>query len=274
MKKYIIQILATSFIFELLLIAFRRLNSLISAIKVYSNDRLTKELSHIPSEKGVLYGPFKGLRLINENTFLSYNAILGSIEFELHSVVQEIIDSRFDTIINIGASEGYYSVGFALKSPGTNLIAYEYETNHQKRLLQNAKLNGVQDSVKILGLFDQDALESLNLLDGKRYCLFCDCEGYEREILNEKNHHMFLNTDILVEIHDIFYPGISEQIRSVFKESHSIEVIDTVDDLNRPEVYGKSIPELKGVHYNTQKVIMSENRGQPMQWFWMKALKR
>lgn len=274
MKRIIIKLLSTPFIFEILLSTFRRLNSVIQSIRVYSNEQLLKELRHIPTEKGILYGPFKGMKLIQKNTFLSYNAILGSIEFELHSVVQEIIDNRYDTIINIGASEGYYAVGFAMKSPGTVSVAYEYEVEHQKRLEENIQLNAVKGRVIIHGLFDQNALETLTLSDGKRYCLFCDCEGYEREILSARNHHLFLKTDILVEVHDLFYPGISDQIRSVFSTSHSIEVIDSIDDSDRPRVYGKLIPELKGVKYATQKSIMSENRGQAMQWFWMKAKNR
>lgn len=84
---------------------------------VYSQNKLLNILSNNSSELVVLNGPFKGLKYPFKEAFGSVFTpkIIGTYELELHSIVNEILVSGYKHIIDIGAAEGYYSIGFAKK---------------------------------------------------------------------------------------------------------------------------------------------------------------
>ena len=54
-----------------------------------------------------------------------YPKILGTLEKELRSIIDILSQKEFDMIVNIGAGEGYYAVGLALRNPRVRIIAYE-----------------------------------------------------------------------------------------------------------------------------------------------------
>ena len=67
----------------------------------------------------VLSGPFRGMRLsltpVSNRNLLGY--LLGTQEAELHDVVRRVIARGYSRIINVGAADGYYAVGFLREMP-------------------------------------------------------------------------------------------------------------------------------------------------------------
>src|SRR6516164_6432959 len=60
----------------------------------------------------VLSGPFAGLRYLDEPIWGPIEPKwLGTYEQELLPVIQQIIQTPYSTIIDIGSAEGYYAVG-------------------------------------------------------------------------------------------------------------------------------------------------------------------
>jgi tRNA G46 methylase TrmB len=50
---------------------------------------------------------------------------LGAYEFYLHDAVEDAIQRRPPLCIDVGAAEGYYTLGLAHRLPGSRHIAYE-----------------------------------------------------------------------------------------------------------------------------------------------------
>ena len=74
----------------------------------------------------VLYGPFKGMTYPDSTSIGSVwlPKMLGIYESELHDILEEICSKNYSTIINIGAGEGYYAVGLALRIPTSMIYAF------------------------------------------------------------------------------------------------------------------------------------------------------
>src|SRR5690348_2955146 len=70
------------------------------------------------------------------------NKLLGTYEKELEPVWQTLNLLRNPQVIyDIGAAEGYYAVGFAVKFPQSQIFAWEMDASSQSQLLANAKAN-------------------------------------------------------------------------------------------------------------------------------------
>src|SRR5271166_5203781 len=68
-------------------------------------------------------GPFRGMRYIDQSHSSSLiPKWLGLYERELHDCIEEAIASPFQTVLDIGAAEGYYAVGLALRMHDARVI--------------------------------------------------------------------------------------------------------------------------------------------------------
>ena len=65
----------------------------------------------------VLSGPFKGMRYTDLNYHgVRFPQILGTYEKEIHETLNRFLQLKFDLIVVVGAAEGFYPVGFALRT--------------------------------------------------------------------------------------------------------------------------------------------------------------
>lgn len=216
------------------------------------------------ADRKVLSGPFQGMKFTLENPDLP--KLLGTYELEIHSAIERLEAYRFDQIINVGAGEGYYAVGAALKWPKAVVCAFEAEQNKHQQILQLSQDNGVSDRIKIFGICQvDDLLASLDKFLST--LILIDVEGAEIQLLNPELIPLLKKTVIIVETHDCFVEGCSEIIWQRFHSSHSIEKYQTKErDLedftlkNRVlnKWFGKDIVEL-----------MCENRPASQEWFIM-----
>ena len=72
-------------------------------------------------------GIFKNLRYPKIYSYMSviFPKLMGIYEKQLHKPISEFKKNNYDTIINIGASEGYYAVGMALCFPQSKVAAID-----------------------------------------------------------------------------------------------------------------------------------------------------
>ena len=76
-------------------------------------------LGRLDRPKQVSQGPFQGMRYLA----LAYCSevlpkLVGTYECELIPGIEAICQAGCDRIVDIGAAEGYYAVGMALRNPG------------------------------------------------------------------------------------------------------------------------------------------------------------
>lgn len=210
----------------------------------------------------VLAGPFKGMLYIAKSAgSSSVPKLLGIYECELDETFKKIMVSNYDTVADVGSAEGFYAVGLALRMVGTPNI-YAFDINPEARRLCHslAAMNGVERRVVIRG--ECNAVELQKTLIGKSLVI-CDCEGYEAELLQPKAAPALLLADVLVELHDWLYPGITPIVLERFVATHDILLIDTKD--RNPADY----PEIGFLEPEQQRTAISEFRPGPQQWAFM-----
>lgn len=170
----------------------------------------------------VASGPFLGMKYVESSTGSRLlPKILGTYELELHPIIEEICRGSFDVVIDVGAAEGYYAVGMAIRNPNAKIIAFETETSGQNLIKNMANFNGVADRVSVRGFCDSRSLSD-SIIDNKKCLIIMDIEGAESALLDNLAVPKLNNCYILVEIHECVVPGVGDIIRGRFENTHNI----------------------------------------------------
>lgn len=217
----------------------------------------------------VRYGPFTGLKYPSFTSFGSsiYPKIIGSYELEITDVITSIINGGYTEILDIGCAEGYYAVGFAMKSPGSKVYAYDTDEQARGFCSQMAGLNNVTDRIVIDAFCSAETLADFKFRS--KGLIFCDCEGYEKQLFNKQNLANLRNCDLLIETHDFIDITISEYIENLFRDTHNIQVIRSLDDITKAKTY--SYTEAKGLNIVQREKLYHEGRPHIMEWYWLTA---
>lgn len=218
--------------------------------------------------RGVLSGPFAGMKYVNSSLGGSYySRLLGTYELELFPLVERISREPFDTIVNVGAAEGYYAVGLAMRNPSARVYAFEANPDGARLIHQMAKMNGVEDRVCIGGSCDARLL-SRALAGGKRCVVVMDIEGQESAVLDPAAVPGLKGSFMLVELHDYIFPETSALLSRRFAGTHTITEV-----WSRPRVYADfplAVPVwLSWVPKKWFTGIMDEWRREKMRWFYL-----
>src|SRR5438477_2625799 len=172
------------------------------------------------TDRKVRLGPFAGMRYVSNAIGSAYiPKLLGIYERELAGVVEEVCQRGAGLIVDIGAAEGYYAVGLALRNPQARVIAFEAEEAGRAALREMAILNGVIARLEIRNRCGPPDLQSV-LSGGQNPIIVCDVEGDEECLLDPVSVPALRDAFILAEMHDFIQPGISNAIRSRFVSTH------------------------------------------------------
>lgn len=200
----------------------------------------------------VLYGPFAGTEYPLESALSRHSIpkLLGIYEEELHWVVSEVAQRKYDVIIDIGSAEGYYAVGLA-RLLKTKVLAYDPESIERGYCESAARLNHVADLVEMRDLFHASDIEQFK---GHRVLCVCDCEGYEEVLFNAETLPLVTQWDILIELH-----GTAVSKLTSLNWPHETVIIDSAARKNTyKEVEGLGDPNK----------LLSEYRSGPQKWLW------
>jgi hypothetical protein len=167
-------------------------------------------------------GPFRGLRYSHGSVCGAYlPRLIGCYERELQPILDEIFQIRVETIVDIGAAEGYYACGLALRFPTSRIVAFETDEEARRLLTRVADDNGVLARLDIRGHCDENGF--LACLDPKSTLLvLCDCEGGEAEILSPLVVGELANAHVIVETHDLICPGVHQLLKARFAATHKV----------------------------------------------------
>lgn len=216
----------------------------------------------------VAVGPFKGMKYISDSVGSVFiPKILGTYELELAPLVEKLCQMSFDTVIDIGAAEGYYAVGMAKSLAGAKVVAYELNPQGRALMKRMAELNGVENRVIIRGLCEAASLAD-DLEQGKKTLMIMDIEGSEGVFLDPFIFPALEKTHILVELHDFAIEGVGSVISRRFSDTHNITEIAakerTIQDFPLPLAHlGPKLPSFYVAR------VMSEHRPPGMRWFYL-----
>jgi hypothetical protein len=216
-------------------------------------------------------GPFKGMRYIERAQGSAYiPKLLGMYERELNAVVERAIAAAPALVVDVGAAEGYYAVGLAMRLPAARVVAFEMSENGQQWLRSMAELNGVADRVEIRGRCDRADLHDLLAGRPAGSLVVCDCEGFEAILLDPLRVPELKRARILVESHDFILPGIAEELVARFQSTHNIERIWSTD--RKTEEYPFPSTYLKLLPHSYKQWVVSEWRPTRMSWLAMEPV--
>ena len=213
-------------------------------------------------------GPFVGMRYGTASIGSAYiPKLLGIYENELSSILEEACSKRPQLIVDIGAAEGYYAVGLAMRNPSATVVAFEADAAGRAALRHTAALNGVGSRIDIRGTCEAADLQ-LVLRPTFESLVICDVEGYEHSLLDPATVPSLSTATILVEMHDFIVPGISDTVRARFEATHDIRHVLQEPRLGAAFPWRTVITRLLPSSYLDWAV--SEWRPVRMSWLWMK----
>jgi hypothetical protein len=220
--------------------------------------------SRVADELGlaVRSGPFAGLRFVQSAVAAPHLAdclpakLIGSYEQELHPSLERLIGAGFSMIVNVGAAEGYYAVGLALRMPEARVHAFEIDDRRSELCLELARVNGVADRVETAAECDPAWLAGLD----EDCLLLVDCEGCEVDLLGPEQAAGLSGSALIVELHDCIAPRSSRCIVERFSPTHDVERVAATPR------YSGDFPELGFLGWKNRELAISEVRTHPMAW--------
>jgi hypothetical protein len=171
-------------------------------------------------------GPFAGMRHPRSGTG-HYAELIGTYELSLIPVIEQVIARKPQLIINVGAGSGYYAMGFAWRCRTTKVIAYEADPTRRGLMQKYLHVNELHHRIDLRGLCTTEALQA-SLAGNPGAFLLMDAEGAEESLLKPDISRID-QTEILVELHEMYVPGITRRLQESFAETHRVILIEESD---------------------------------------------
>ena len=210
---------------------------------------------------GVATGPFAGLKYPGPASEGGYAPrLLGAYEATLHPVIELIAARPYARLIDIGSAEGYYAIGMARRMPQTEVWARDASPRARELCAALALSNGMSDRVIIGAEITHSDLAICTLAPT---VIICDIEGAEDALLDPIAAPGLRAADILVEVHDLINPRLSDRIAARFADSHRITRLARRID---PD----ALPALTAGWSDLDRLLaLWEWRGGDTPWLWL-----
>lgn len=149
-------------------------------------------------------GPLKGFTLPNEPRWSKLDIASISLGLYEKEILNEIVRVSVDRelFIDIGAADGYYSVGLLYAGIFDRSISYEKSIRGQRIIKQTAELNGVSGRIKIFGEADASFLEKFSSSELSKAVVLIDIEGAEFQLLTDNVLARLSTSVVIVEMHE------------------------------------------------------------------------
>lgn len=226
---------------------------------------LSEEINRL-FDSTVRYGPFKGLKFSTDIWWGS--ADRGSMLLGLYE--QEVLESlanvpkKYNTFIDLGAADGYYSIGVLINKLFEYSFCFEISKNGQKVIHKNAELNGVRDKVSIYGIAERTFYEKFTPELLSKSVLFVDIEGGEFEIFDKEVFSIFRNSIIFIELHDWFFEDSIVKLDRITTDATQYFNITKITTTSRNLA---EFNELKDFGDTDRWLVCSEGRARLMTWY-------
>jgi hypothetical protein len=204
----------------------------------------------------ILDGPFKGMRYARSGTG-NFSEMLGTYERCLVPIVEQVIEHCPAVVIDVGAAYGYYALGFAWRCPQSRVIAYEMDQTRADLLRKYSRLNDLGTRVETRGECTVAKLnEDLRRAPGA--FVLMDVEGAE-DVLLRADLANIERSEMLVELHEMFVPGVTERLCERFAATHTWSLIPQTPIERRPR-------HLNWFIRSFWDRLSLEDRGEEMAW--------
>ena len=208
-------------------------------------------------KREILAGPFKGMKYGQTTAMCStlHPKLLGTYEHELAAAFDRALTRKPPLVVDVGAADGYYAVGFAYRDPSARVIAYDQDPRARAELAKLAELNGVADRIEIRGRCEVSDMEAFA---GEAGLMIVDCEGFEDILLDAENLRHLSRWEFIIETHDGFRAGVSQRLAERFAATHQVEVVEAIHDFDKLDHV--EVPLLEGLPRREADFVLAEGR--------------
>ncbi|MFN9623916.1 MAG: hypothetical protein ACK587_13965 [Cyanobacteriota bacterium] len=226
--------------------------------------RLARDLS-CQLNHTVIAGLFTGLIMQPQATWGTGDRashLLGTYEQEVQDIISTYGES-YACLIDVGAADGYYAVGCMLKHLFEHCHAFEVVDRSRLNIRYLAELNQVSAAVTLHGAATSESLASLPLACRNNAFILMDIEGGEFDLLTHAVIRHFNHAFFVVELHPFAHPAgpsAVNNLRDRFRSTHETWTVG-----QGPRDPGQ-FDILRHLHDNERWLLVSENRGQWMEW--------
>jgi hypothetical protein len=214
-------------------------------------------------------GPFAGMQYPTARAAGSamLPKLLGTYEDELHSILEEVVKQNYERVFDIGAAEGYYAVGLAMRMPNSQVFAFDTNTYAIDLCRSMARRNGVEGQI-FLGLKCTSQILR-DLVDGKRCLIFSDCEGFELDLFDETCVRSLWNSDVIIETHDFLIANACSTLLQRFSSSHHATIVRSTPAESKSGSSACAI--LSDTTESLKKRLLCEGRPCIMTWLFLRS---
>jgi hypothetical protein len=217
----------------------------------------------------VASGPFRGMKLVNAEIGSSLMPkMVGTYELELQKDLEVLLQNKYHYFLDVGAAEGYYAVGVALRFAGRRTMTYAYDVAPESALAvrEAALANGLGAGIELRTLCRHEDFE---MARNDRTLVICDIEGAEAGLLDPYAAPGLQNCDIVVELHDRpVKHSMGELLAARFSKTHSVNLHEA-----RPRLHSDLGRFRWKLTSEFGQKIMDEGRAPGMEWLVLKARK-
>jgi len=218
------------------------------------------------TERIVKNGYFKGMKL-GRLTWGARDAgpmILGTYEHQVQSKIMNAPD-RYKVFVDIGAADGFYAIGLMLNRRFDMAVCFESNSKSRTSILENAKENGVEDKISILGIAQRDFHKQLTMeldLRPEEIFFLIDIEGGEFEILNSEMFDSFKSSMFVIEIHRTVADFQAKYSNLVENASRFFD-LETIYSISSQNAFDRTMENWPD---EDRQIVLSEGRRYQMQW--------
>lgn len=240
------------------------LEALERAVVKLRRKRLANEIFH--QYDGIIqYGTFAGTRFSGKaNVSQGAHALKIFGLYEL-PVIQTLVDwCPAQTLVNIGAGDGYYSVGMLKAGLVQQSICFEMTEAGRQAVKRNAELNGVESQISVHGTADVESLNQVlrdSSIDLKETIILCDIEGAEFSLFNAEIISLLQGSKLVIELHE--WNAQTENCEQMMKQFHQSFSTTVMTDQARA---WQGIRELETLHGIDRALVTSEGRKYLGEW--------
>jgi hypothetical protein len=215
----------------------------------------------------IQYGPFKGMLLSRGDWWGKIDRpsmIYGFYEQEvLESLTKE--KGKFNTLIDVGAADGYYAIGGVISKTFKKSVCYEIAKEGQNQIRKNAQLNNVGENIEIRGEAKRNFYDDFSQEELSSSLILMDIEGCEFDIFSQRGDFEKLkHSTLIIESHALHFDDGDEKQQNLINLAQ--EFFD-VTELKTGIRDFSNFSDLKKYSDSDRWLMCSEGRGELMSWF-------
>ena len=170
----------------------------------------------------VTSGPFAGMRYtLRASGSALLPKLAGTYEAEIAEDLERLMSRRPRLVIDVGAAEGYYAVGFARRLPDAEVVAFESRRSGRWLSRELARANGVAEQLVVRGYATVDELARV-VGNGHGVLTVFDIDGGEQQLVDPQRVPGLARAMVVVETHDHLVRGVTDALSERFGGTHDV----------------------------------------------------